>query len=74
LRDIADVLTQREVDVARLAATGESSRAIADRFFLSVRTVDNHLHSVYRKLELTGREELAVVLGPTPSSPRWANE
>ncbi len=58
------VLTEREVDVA-LAAVDTTSRQIADDLFLSVRTVDNHLASVYRKLGTSGRDGLAAVLNGT---------
>lgn len=56
-------LTTRELDVATAAAAGEPSRDIAATRFLSVRTVDNHLHSAYRKLGLAGRDELREALG-----------
>jgi DNA-binding NarL/FixJ family response regulator len=55
-------LTRREQEVAALAAAGASSRQIADRLVLSVRTVDSHLHSAYTKLGVTSRAELAQVL------------
>ena len=55
-------LTRREREVAGLAAAGVPSREIAARLFLSVRTVDNHLQSVYSKLGVTSRDELARVL------------
>jgi DNA-binding CsgD family transcriptional regulator len=55
-------LTRREQQVAALAAAGASSRQIADRLVLSVRTVDSHLHSAYTKLGVTSRSELAQVL------------
>jgi DNA-binding NarL/FixJ family response regulator len=48
--------------VALLAAAGRSNRDIADQLTLSVRTVENHLQQVYRKLGLH-REELAARLG-----------
>jgi DNA-binding CsgD family transcriptional regulator len=57
------VLTHREAEIA-LAATGMTSAEIAESRFISVRTVDNHLRSVYRKLDVAGREELAGVLAP----------
>jgi len=60
-------LTARERDIATLAAQGESSKAIAARLFLSVRTVNNHLQSVYSKLGVTGRGQLAGVLQPEGS-------
>jgi DNA-binding CsgD family transcriptional regulator len=59
-------LTTRERDVATLAARGESSRSIAERLYLSVRTVDNHLQNVYGKLGVTGRRELAQALADVP--------
>ena len=55
-------LTERERLVARLAAEGLASRQIAERLTISVRTVDNLLGRVYRKLEITGRNELALLL------------
>ncbi|TMR20266.1 helix-turn-helix transcriptional regulator [Nonomuraea turkmeniaca] len=38
--------------------SGLTSREIADRLYLSIRTVDNHLRSAYIKLGATGRTEL----------------
>jgi len=52
-------LTRRELEIARLAASGMTSKAIAARLVVSVRTVDNVLHSVYAKLGVAGRAELA---------------
>jgi len=51
-------LTEREWTIAQAAARRERSREIADRLGVSVRTVDNHLASVYRKLGISGRSEL----------------
>jgi DNA-binding CsgD family transcriptional regulator len=56
-------LTARERDIAALASSGESSKEIADRLFLSVRTVNNHLQSVYSKLGIAGRHQLEGALG-----------
>ena len=58
-------LTQREREIARLAAAGLSDRAIADRLVVSVRTVQTHLHNIYGKLGAAGRRELATILGGT---------
>jgi DNA-binding winged helix-turn-helix (wHTH) protein/DNA-binding CsgD family transcriptional regulator len=55
-------LSDREVEVARLAATGCSSQEIADRLYLSARTVDNHLRHIYSKLGINRREELDEAL------------
>jgi DNA-binding CsgD family transcriptional regulator len=62
-----DRLTAREREVAGLAALGASSREIAERLYISVRTVDNHLNSVYIKLGVTNREQLAEALGVSSS-------
>jgi DNA-binding CsgD family transcriptional regulator len=56
-------LTAREREIAALAAQGSSSKEIADRLFLSARTVDNHLQSIYGKLGIRGRRELADAIG-----------
>jgi len=55
-------LTHRERDIAALAAQGESSKDIAARLYLSVRTVNNHLQSAYAKLGVSGRRQLAGAL------------
>jgi DNA-binding NarL/FixJ family response regulator len=52
-------LSARELEIARLAAEGLSSKDIAERLYLSVRTVNNHLQSAYSKLGVSGRTELA---------------
>lgn len=51
-------LTVREQEIAGLAAAGFASRLIAGRLGLSIRTVDNHLGRIYRKLGVHGRAEL----------------
>jgi DNA-binding CsgD family transcriptional regulator len=56
-------LTEREREVALLAAAGRTSPEIAEALYLSVRTVDTHLHRVYRKLMIEGRRQLAEALG-----------
>ncbi|QFU90324.1 AAA family ATPase [Amycolatopsis sp. YIM 10] len=55
-------LSGSELRVAELAAAGESNRAIADRLFVSLRTVETHLSSVYRKLRIGLRDELPAAL------------
>lgn len=56
-------LSDREREVAFLAAGGLPSKEIAERLFLSVRTVDNHLARTYTKLGVSARAELSAVLG-----------
>ena len=55
-------LTERELEIARSAARGATSREIANELFLSVRTVDNHLRRIYERLGIASRAELANVL------------
>jgi DNA-binding NarL/FixJ family response regulator len=55
----APQLTERETEVLRLVAKGLSARQIADRLVLSHRTVENHVQSTLRKLQLHNRVELA---------------
>lgn len=57
-----DMLTGMERKVAGLAAAGGSNRSIAESLFVTVRTVETHLTSVYRKLGLSRRTELASIL------------
>ncbi|GIJ19878.1 LuxR C-terminal-related transcriptional regulator [Micromonospora lutea] len=66
LQAATPTLTDREWQVARLAADGGTSRAIAEQLFLSARTVENHLQRVYSKLGVTSRAELRVALGTIP--------
>lgn len=56
-------LSPRKREIAMMAARGVPSREIAELLFLSVRTVNNHLQSVYGKLGVSARAELAAALG-----------
>ncbi|MCD9625323.1 helix-turn-helix transcriptional regulator [Rhabdothermincola salaria] len=56
--------SSREIEVACEAVAGKTSAAVAEEKFISVRTVENHLRSVYRKLGVDGREGLKEVLSP----------
>jgi DNA-binding CsgD family transcriptional regulator len=55
-------LTNREREIAQLAADGLPSRVIAERLYVSVRTVDNHLGRIYTKLGVAGRSDLRDIL------------
>jgi DNA-binding NarL/FixJ family response regulator len=57
--DAAPRLSERETEVLRLVAKGMTARQIADRLHLSHRTVENHVQSTLRKLQLHNRVELA---------------
>lgn len=58
----ADLLSDREHEVAVLAAQGLTNREIAVRLHLSTRTVENHVHRVLGKLGLRSRSRLAEVV------------
>jgi DNA-binding NarL/FixJ family response regulator len=53
-----DALSQREREVAALASRGETAQAIADQLFMSKRTVESHLVSIYNKVGVTSKTEL----------------
>ncbi|MFL6157606.1 MAG: LuxR C-terminal-related transcriptional regulator [Marmoricola sp.] len=59
-----DRLTEREREVMRLIARGYSYKEVAGELFISIKTVETHMGSVLRKLQLSSRHELT----------RWANE
>lgn len=62
IRPVETPLTDRELDVIERVLHGQSSKAVAEGLFLSVRTVDNHLAQVYRKLGVNSRADLRSAL------------
>jgi DNA-binding CsgD family transcriptional regulator/tetratricopeptide (TPR) repeat protein len=56
------LLSPQELQIAQMAASGLSNREIADRLFLSHRTVGTHLYRVFPKLGIVSRSELARAL------------
>jgi DNA-binding CsgD family transcriptional regulator len=60
-----EALTASERRVAQLAATGMTNREIAQTLFVTTKAVAQHLTNAYRKLDITGREQLTAVLGDT---------
>ncbi|WP_320672679.1 helix-turn-helix transcriptional regulator [Patulibacter defluvii] len=57
-----DALTPSELRVVRLAADGLTNRQIAQRLFVTVKTVEKHLGGAYPKLGVRGRAELTAAL------------
>lgn len=56
----AEPLSAREREIARLVRSGLANRQIAEHLHISVRTVENHVSRVLRKLRLSGRAELSA--------------
>ena len=54
------VLTAREIQILRLLESGLSNQEVADRLFIALPTVKNHVHSVLRKLGVSTRGEAAA--------------
>jgi DNA-binding CsgD family transcriptional regulator len=61
-RSIPVPLTAREREIADLVSTGMTNTAIAEKLFLSVRTVESHLRQIYRKLDVPNRAALTRAL------------
>lgn len=59
-----DRLTEREREVMRLIARGYAYKEVASELFISIKTVETHVSSVLRKLQLSSRHEIT----------RWATE
>ena len=55
-------LTASERRIAELASQGLTNREIAQTLFVTARTVEGHLTSIFRKLQLNSRNELAAAL------------
>ncbi|MGH2986449.1 MAG: helix-turn-helix domain-containing protein, partial [Solirubrobacterales bacterium] len=55
-------LTPRERQVAELAAGGLSNPEIAARLFVTRKTVEGHMRTIFRKLDVSSRRELADLI------------
>jgi DNA-binding NarL/FixJ family response regulator len=58
--DAPKTLTRRELDIARMVAVGARNKQIAEHLGISEGTVKMHLHTIYEKLEISGRVELSI--------------
>jgi DNA-binding NarL/FixJ family response regulator len=57
-------VTVREADVLRLVAEGLANKQIAERLYLSPRTVEKHVESLLRKTGARSRTQLVAIAGP----------
>jgi DNA-binding CsgD family transcriptional regulator len=68
-RDSREELTPQELQIVEMAAQGLSNREIAERLYLSHRTIESHLYRVFPKLGVASRAELAGALDTRQSAP-----
>jgi len=61
-------LTPVEERIAQLAAAGQTNREIASALFISVKTVEDNLSRIYRKLGIRSRAQLGALMTQTPGS------
>jgi len=64
--NVLDRLTSQEIEIVRLAASGLTNKQIAERLFLSHRTVSGHLHRAFPKLGVATRAALRDALEAVP--------
>jgi two-component system response regulator DegU len=60
LEDNEQIVTRREIDVLQLIADGCSTPEVAERLFISQKTVKNHLASIYQKLDARDRTQAVL--------------
>jgi RNA polymerase sigma factor (sigma-70 family) len=68
-----DGLSSREREVLQLVAAGLDNREIADELTLSIRTVERHLQTIYRKLDLTGSAQRTAAAALIHGSDAYAS-
>ena len=54
-------LTEREMEVLKLVANGDSNKTIAAKLYISEKTVKNHLTNIFQKLEVSDRTQAALI-------------
>ena len=55
-------LSPQELEIARLVARGLTNRQIGEAMHLSPRTIGSHLYRIFPKLDVTSRNQLAMLL------------
>ncbi|WP_159063048.1 response regulator transcription factor, partial [Streptomyces scabiei] len=66
-------LTARELEIAELVAQGLTSQAIADRLYVSRRTVETHVSRIFRKTRVSSRTALATLMARRRTGSRFGD-
>lgn len=74
IHDLLSNLTKREYEIATLVGHGESNKRIANRLDITERTVKAHLTEIFRKLQITDRIKLALMMKDTVTALKPAHE
>lgn len=69
VNDLLENLTRREYEIAMLVGRGESNKRIAQRLAITERTVKAHLTEIFRKLHVSDRIKLALIMRDAIRSP-----
>lgn len=62
VRGAKDVISPQELQIARMAAAGQTNREIGEKLYLSHRTVGSHLYRLFPKLGITSRNQLTPLM------------
>ena len=62
MRSGVEALTPSERRIAELAAAGRTNREIAGELFVTKATIETHLRSIFRKLDVRSRDQLSSQL------------
>ncbi|WP_199845793.1 response regulator transcription factor, partial [Streptomyces europaeiscabiei] len=66
-------LTARELEIAELVAQGLTSQAVADRLYVSRRTVETHVSRIFRKTGVSSRTALATLMARRRAGSRFGD-
>lgn len=53
----SETLTEREIEILEMVSTGATNKSIGKEIFLSMRTVEAHIHNIFQKLGVSSRTE-----------------
>jgi DNA-binding NarL/FixJ family response regulator len=59
-REVAQILTPREIEIVRMVASNMRNKDIAKKLFISEGTVKTHLHHIFEKFQVDSREKLII--------------